>query len=78
MAAEEPLTFFAPLHTPEETPHALARCVLNLVGTGADFDLLPVDESPGPAKDVGTARVIVRTDGYVVEGSSGGTKDHHG
>ena len=50
---------------------------MNLVGTGADSDLLPVDEAPGPANDVGTARIIVRTDGYVVgmggnEGSSRG------
>ncbi|MGI8514815.1 MAG: hypothetical protein ACR2NT_06675 [Acidimicrobiia bacterium] len=39
---------------------------MNLVGTGADFDLLLVDEAPG----------LVRTDGYVVGWAE--TKDHRG
>jgi hypothetical protein len=36
------------------------------VGTDADFDLLPVDEAPGPAADVGTALIVVGTLGIIV------------
>jgi hypothetical protein len=73
------LDVLRPLVTPEDTPHALARCLLNLVGADADSDLLPMDETFGPANNVGTARIIVRTDGYVVgmggnEGSSRGNE----
>jgi len=37
-----------------------------IVGTGAGFDLLPVDEALDLADDVGTARIIVRTPGITV------------
>ena len=32
-----------------------------IVGTGADFDLLPMDEALDLADDVGTSRIIVHT-----------------
>ena len=39
----------------QETLRALARCLSKAAGTGADFDLLPMDEAPRPADDAGTA-----------------------
>lgn len=51
----------SPLGTPARRLARLPDASRRIVGTGANFDLLPLDEALDLADDVGTSRIIVHT-----------------
>lgn len=60
-----PSAFFTPPHV-LQTPAPLPDASRTIVGTGAGFDLLPVDEALDLADDVGAARIIFHTASIIV------------